>query len=188
MTCWRHTVGWSRFLKIVLAEIRSNTGWITLPSPWNKHPVKVASLFWSLPEFIKYHQLRADFNLRYLVQQPAFSAWHNSPSTVAGILATGERQAGTGVVEVAAVWGGGGPLCLEADVGNSWQRQSLVCMCVSFYVSVFVKDSTGSKESKTEWERKRGEMAKGGLSLPESKQRQQAAALSSVTEAPQGAV
>lgn len=55
--------------------------------------------------------------------------WFNSrrllPDTtalVAGILAdTGERQAGRAVVVVAVAVEvvGGGPLCLEADVGNS---------------------------------------------------------------------
>lgn len=59
-----------------------------------------------------------------------FPIWFNSQhflpdatAPVAGILATGERQAGRGVavvVVVAVVVAvGRGPLCLEADVGNS---------------------------------------------------------------------
>lgn len=58
-------------------------------------------------------------------------------------------------------------------------------MCVSFCVSVFVKDSTGSeREQDRVRERKERRDGEGGGSLPESKQRQQAAAPSSVTEAP----
>lgn len=57
-------------------------------------------------------------------------------------------------------------------------------MCVSFYVSVFVKDSTGSKrEQDRAREKDRRRKGRRGI-LPESKQRQQAAAPSSVTEAP----
>lgn len=52
-------------------------------------------------------------------------------------------------------------------------------MCVSFYVSVFVKDSTQDRAREKDRRRK----GRRGI-LPESKQRQQAAAPSSVTEAP----
>lgn len=61
-------------------------------------------------------------------------------------------------------------------------------MCVSFCVSVFVKDGAGSGESDTERHRERGRESedRGGRrgTPPESKQRQQAAAPSLVTEAP----
>lgn len=85
-----------------------------------------------------------------------FAVWLNrffltSQLQLPGIQTTDQA----GIVDSGSSGGGGlGLLCLEADVGNSWQKQSLLSMCAILCVCIY-KGQQGVKESKIERERER---------------------------------